>query len=478
MKRFLRADRDERIALQPLRDLADQAFSRTAGAPLTGGNHVRLLRDADENYPAWLAAIAAARQRIHLENYIFADDETGREFADALMKKAQEGVTVRLIYDWLGSFRKASRQFWNRLHGGGVEVRCYNPPQLGSPLGWLSRDHRKMITVDGEVAFVTGLCIEQTWLGDPAREVAPWRDTGVEIRGPAVAEVERAFARSWAETGEPIPANETIETPALAGDMNIRIVATEPATAGMMRVDLLIAALARERLWLTDAYYAGTASYVEALRAAAMDGVDVRLLLPNSTDIPLLQPLSRSGYRPLLEAGVRIFEWNGTMLHAKTAVADGHWARVGSTNLNLASWLGNLELDAIVENDAFGQSMEEMYLQDLDNATEVVLDQRRRLHSSKEQRAPYTGSGNKGSVNRAAAGAARIGHTIGAALTDRRVLGPIEARLATISGLLLCVLSLFFALFPRVLAYPLVGLGTWGGLVLLYRGYRLMRKRK
>jgi cardiolipin synthase len=478
MKRFLRADRDERIALQPLRDLADQAFSRTAGAPLTGGNHVRLLRDADENYPAWLAAIAAARQRIHLENYIFADDETGREFADALMKKAQEGVTVRLIYDWLGSFRKASRPFWNRLHGGGVEVRCYNPPQLGSPLGWLSRDHRKMIAVDGQVAFVTGLCIEQTWLGDPARGVAPWRDTGVEIRGPAVAEVERAFARSWAETGEPIPANETIETPPPAGDMNIRIVATEPATAGMMRVDLLIAALARERLWLTDAYYAGTASYVEALRAAAMDGVDVRLLLPNSTDIPLLQPLSRSGYRPLLEAGVRIFEWNGTMLHAKTAVADGHWARVGSTNLNLASWLGNLELDAIVENDAFGRSMEEMYLQDLDNATEVVLDQRRRLHASKEQRASYTGSGNKGSVNRAAAGAARIGHTIGAALTDRRVLGPIEARLATISGLLLCVLSLFFALFPRVLAYPLVGLGTWGGLVLLYRGYRLMRKRK
>jgi cardiolipin synthase len=144
----------------------------------------------------------------------------------------------------------------------------------------------------------------------------------------------------------------------------------------------------------------------------------------------------------------------------------------------LASWLGNLELDAIVENDAFGRSMEEMYLQDLDNATEVVLDQRRRLHASKEQRASYTGSGNKGSVNRAAAGAARIGHTIGAALTDRRVLGPIEARLATISGLLLCVLSLFFALFPRVLAYPLVGLGTWGGLVLLYRGYRLMRKRK
>lgn len=478
MKRFLRADRDERIALQPLRDLADQAFSRTAGAALISGNHARMLKDAHENYPAWLEAIAAARQRIHLENYIFADDATGREFADALMAKAREGVTVRLIYDWMGSFRKASRRFWSELHSSGIQVRCYNPPQLGSPLGWLSRDHRKMITVDGEIAFVTGLCIEQTWLGDPARGVAPWRDTGVEIRGPAVAEVERAFARSWAATGEPIPASETIEAPPPAGDMNIRIVATEPATAGMMRVDLLIAALARKRLWLTDAYYAGTASYVEALRAAAMDGVDVRLLLPNATDIPLLQPLSRSGYRPLLEAGVRIFEWNGTMLHAKTAVADGHWARVGSTNLNLASWLGNLELDAILENDAFANSMEESYLQDLENATEVVLNQRRHLHSSKEPRHPHAGSGNRGSVNRAAAGAARIGHTIGAALTDRRVLGPIEARLATVTGLSLCLLSIFFAMFPRILAYPLVGLGLWGGLVLLYRGFLLARKRR
>ena len=128
--------------------------------------------------------------------------------------------------------------------------------------------------------------------------------------------------------------------------------------AGMLRVDQLVATLARERLWLTDAYYAGTTSYVQALRAAARDGVDVRLLVPSASDIPIVKPLSRAGYRPLLEAGVRVFEWNGTMLHAKTAVADSNWARVGSTNLNIASWFGNLELDVVIEDgDVFGDGV-------------------------------------------------------------------------------------------------------------------------
>ena len=126
-----------------MRALADQAFSRAAGAPLLEGNHVRLLKDARENYPAWLDAIGAAKRHIHFESYIIHEDDTGRKFADALIGKAQEGVRVRLIYDWLGGFGKASHRFWNRLRAGGVEVRCYNPPRLDSPLGWLSRDHFK-----------------------------------------------------------------------------------------------------------------------------------------------------------------------------------------------------------------------------------------------------------------------------------------------------------------------------------------------
>jgi cardiolipin synthase A/B len=476
MKKDKKSQRAERYDLMPLRDLADQAFSRAAGAPLIGGNHVRLLKDAKENYPAWLNAIGAAKKHVHFENYILYDDMTGREFAGALIDKAREGVSVRVIYDWLGGLGKTSRRFWNALRSAGVEVRCYNPLRFDRPLGWLSRDHRKMLAVDGEMAFITGLCVGHKWLGDVERKIEPWRDTGVEIRGPVVVEVEQAFLRIWSLTGEPLHASTVPEAPPPAGEMNLRIVASEPATMGMLRLDQLIAALARKRLWLTDAYYAGTVAHMEALRSAARDGVDVRLLLPNTTDIPLLQPLSRAGYRPLLEAGVRVFEWNGTMLHAKTAVADGIWARVGSTNLNIASWIGNCELDVVVEDASFAAEMEEMYEQDLAHATEIILDQRQRLYAPVETRRKRTADG--GSTSRATAGAVRIGHTLGTTLTNRRVLGPIEAGLTVFSGLLLCLLSVLFTLFPKVLAYPLVALGAWGGLSLLYRGYRLAKQRK
>jgi cardiolipin synthase len=276
-------------ALTDVRALADQAFSRAAGAPLIGGNSVRLLKNASENYPAWLDAIGSAKRYIHFESYIIHEDDTGRKFADALVGKAREGVRVRLIYDWVGGFGKTSRRFWNRLRAGGVEVRCYNPPRLDSPFGWLSRDHRKMLSVDGQVGFVSGLCVGRMWEGVPEKKIDPWRDTGIEVRGPSVADIEQAFAQVWAMIGEPIPERELASRDALtqAGETALRIVADVPATAGLFRVDQLIAALARKRLWLTDAYYAGTAAYAQALRAAAKDGVDVRLLVPNATDIPL-----------------------------------------------------------------------------------------------------------------------------------------------------------------------------------------------
>jgi cardiolipin synthase len=475
-----------------VRALANQAFSRAAGAPLIGGNHVRLLKDGRENYPAWLGAIREAKSHVHFENYFIRSDETGREFLDALVERARAGVAVRVLHDWLGSRMQTSRSFWSALRAAGVEVRAYNPPRLVSPLGWLSRDHRKTLEVDGAVGFVTGLCVGRPWLGDPARGIEPWRDTGVEIRGGAVAEIGKAFARTWATTGPAIPevrsgsvghvalagGGEPATSPAPAGTVSLRIVASEPATSGVLRLDQLVAALARNRLWLTDAYYAGTSLYVQALRSAAKDGVDVRLLVPNATDIPLLRPLSRAGYRPLLEAGVRVFEWNGTMLHAKTAVADGRWARVGSTNLNIASWFGNYELDAVVEDTSFAAEMEAMYVDDLDHATEIVLVDRRRLRAPGEPRHSHAsaGRGGRGSTGRAAAGAVRIGNTIGAALTNHRVLGPVEARLTMIGGIALCLLAVLFAVFPRVLAYPLVAFGAWAGLALIVRGFRLRRR--
>ena len=460
------------------RELADQAFSRSAGAPLIAGNHVRLLKDAAENYPAWLDAIAAAQTRIHFENYIIADDEVGNSFADALIERAQAGIVVRVIYDWLGVFRKSSRGFWGRLRAGGVEVRCYNPPRVESPLGWISRDHRKLLVVDGEVGFISGLCVARMWTGDPEKNIPPWRDTGVEIRGPALLDMERAFARTWALLGPPVPEKEirSIADTGPAGDISVRIVASEPATSGTFRLDQLVVAFARQRVWLTDAYYLGAPTYVQALVTSARDGVDVRMLFTRASDIPLLQIMSRVGYRALLEAGVRIFEWNGSLLHAKTAVVDGRWSRVGSTNLNFASWSGNCELDAVIEDESFARQMEAMYLSDLSHSTEVVLEGKRRLRKTPPA-AALPSRERKGGAGRAAAGAVRIGNVLGAALANRRVIEPIETRLLAWTGFGLFVLAALFVAFPRVFAYPAGVILAWLALALLYRSYRLHRGR-
>lgn len=465
-------------ATLPLRELADRMFSRTAGAALIGGNQVRLLEDGRENYPAWLSAIRAAKQQVHFENYFIYEDEVGLEFANAFLAKAREGVRVRLIYDWLGGFGKASRRFWRTLREGGVEVRVHNPPRLSGPFSWVSRDHRKTLVVDGEVGYVTGLCVGQVWVGDPIRSVAPWRDTGVEIRGPAVSEIARAFARLWALLGPPFPEAELIHEPPAVGDVSLRIVSSEPATASMLRLDQLVAAIARKRLWLTDAYYSGIPSYVRALSAAAQDGVDVRLLVPHATDIPLLKPISRAGYRTLLEAGVRVFEWNGTMLHAKTAVADARWARVGSTNLNVASWLGNFELDAVIEDTAFAAEMEQLYLRDLANSTELVFDDRHKVCAPGEPRLRSGIRRPSGSAGAVAAGAMRVGNAVGAVLANRRVLAPTQDGLTLLVGVLLCAFAVVITVFPRAIAAPAAVLGLWAGLALLWKGIQVRRKSK
>ena len=469
--------RNAREAMSLRRILAEQAFSRTGGAPLVPGNAVRLLRDAAENYPAWLEAISAAERTIHFESYIIHEDAAGRQFAELLAAKARDGVRVRLLYDWLGGLGHASRRFWRALRQAGVEVRCFNPPRFDSPFGWLSRDHRKVIVVDGRVAFVTGLCVGQRWVGDPARGIEPWRDTGMEIRGPAVADVEHAFAQTWALTGVPIPEGlaKRAELP-VAGDVPLRVIATIPATASLYRLDQLIAAIAQRTLWLTDAYFVGVSGYIQGLRAAVMDGVDVRLLVPGATDIPIIRAMSRAGYRPLLEAGIRVFEWNGPMLHAKTAVADGYWARVGSTNLNLASWIGNWELDVAVEDDRFGQKMQEAYLEDLSHSSEIVLQRPRRVQLVKGPSGlADTKERGHGSAGRTAAGAIGIGSMIGAAITNHRALGPAEARLTAFAGLTLLLVAVLALLWPRLVVVPLASIGLWISGALFVRSWRLWR---
>jgi cardiolipin synthase len=248
----------------------------------------------------------------------------------------------------------------------------------------------------------------------------------------------------------------------------------------LLRLDELVAGAARETLWLTDAYYAGMPTHVQALRAAAKDGVDVRLLVPGGTDIPLLRPLSQAGYRPLLEAGVRVFEWNGPMMHAKTSVADGRLARVGSSNLNIASWLGNYELDAVIEDTAFAECMVESYLDDLAHATEVVLHRRRRRHRShdalpglpptRRMRERRRGSGSAG---RGVAGAIRLGNTVTAAVTDRRVLASADSRAIAVAGALLVALAIVAVVWPRVFAIPIAVFSLWFGGAMLLQSYRL-----
>jgi cardiolipin synthase len=464
----------------PHRVLAEQALSRAAGAPLLSGNQVDLLIDARQHFEAWLAAIRAARHRVLLENYIIRDDEVGRSFRDALTERARCGVQVAVIVDWLGCLGQSRSAFWRPLRDAGGEVRVFNPPQLGQALGWMSRDHRKQLVVDGTLGFLSGVCISAKWLGDAARKVPPWRDTGLALRGPAVLELEAAFADSWIAAGGSHPIYAPVPDNVEAGSVALRVIATQPATAGMYRLDQLIAAMARRTLWLTDAYFVGVAPYVQALAAAARDGVDVRLLVPGSSDIPLVAGMSRAGYRPLLKAGIRVFEWNGSMLHAKTAVADEQWARVGSSNLNLASWLNNREIDVAIEDAGFAAQLARQYEKDLENATEIVLAPRRyrrgeRVRSS-EARPPQPKHVG-GSSSRAAAGALRIANTMGAALTDRRVLGDTETGAMMGVTLLLAVLAVAAVLWPAVVAWPLAVIAAWFAINTGIRAWRLRRRR-
>jgi len=459
--------------------VSDQLFSRVVGAAPVKGNVVRLLRDGAENYPAWLEAIAAAQQSIHFENYIFRGDVIGQEFAAALGAKAQQGVAVRILYDWMGSFLQTPPGFWRRLRAMGVEVRCFNRPRLDSPFGWLSRNHRKTVSVDGAVGFVAGLCVGDVWVGFPARSIPAWRDTGIEIRGPAVADLDAAFAESWSHASGQPPAPVKVQPdiepaaatadPAQPGQVSLRVIASKPNMMGLYRFDQLIAGMARRSLWLTDAYFVGTTAYVRALCEAAQDGVDVRLLVPGASDIPVAKALSRAGYRPLLDAGIRVFEWNGPMLHAKTAVADGRWARIGSSNLNLASWLGNWELDVAIENAAFAAEMESMFEADLRNATEIVLDLGR-VHSTVPRGRRRA---RRGSPGRLAAGAVGLGSAVGAAITNHRALGPAESKVMAAAAVLLLVLATVAVLVPLLLTVPMAIIAAWVAVTLLVRAWRL-----
>ena len=460
--------------------MADQVFSRTAGAPLVRGNATRILRDATENYPAWTDAIASAKTSVHIEMYIFHRDAVGRRFVDVLAEKARQGVAVRLIYDWFGCGFGPFRGLFTPLIRAGGEVRAFNPPALSSALGWLRRNHRKLIVVDGHVAFVSGLCMGQMWLGRPEKKLEPWRDTGIEIIGPAVAQAEESFVESWRVAGGRADDIAVPEEDSERGPVNLRLIPTEPFTGNLLRLDMLVAALARRSLWLTDAYFIGTSAYIEALRRAAHDGVDVRLLVPQYSDVGWTVPVARSLYRPLLEAGVRIFEWNGTMVHAKTAIADARWARIGSTNLNINSWLGNWELDVAVEDQGVAGELESHYLEDLERSTEIVLQTfrlpARRLRTTDGPRLP---SRRYRSSRRVVRAVTNMGRSISAAVSGNRRLEDFEAAPVIGMAFLLTAMAAFGFFAPRALAWPIAVIALWTAITFFAEAWTLWwRKRE
>jgi cardiolipin synthase A/B len=345
------------------------AINRAAGGRPIPGNHVELLIDGPGTYTAMLDLIARASRWIHFENYIIRSDTEGWRFAEALAVRAREGIPVRVLYDGIGSMF-TSRKLWRFLRRAGAEVRSFHPLRPLHIVTNFSRDHRKLVVADGAGAVLGGLCIGCEWTGDGKR-IRPWRDTAVRIGGPASAVLDQSFARTWSFAGRALPDEEAAGRVTPEGDGEVRVIMGEPGRERAFRVIELLAAGSVERLWITDAYMVAPPRLFQALRDAARDGVDVRMLVPGSSDLPLIRNLSRIGYRDLLRSGVRIYEWDGPMLHAKTVVTDGRWVRIGSSNLNPSSLIGNYELDVLVEDPTLADAMERQFRLDIGRSREV-----------------------------------------------------------------------------------------------------------
>ncbi len=355
-----------------------RALDRATGARPIPGNIVRHIASSSDALNSMLEMIAGAQRTVYFENYIIRDDQTGCRFATAWAERARAGVRVRVLYDAFGC-RDTGSAYWRELKSYGVDVRPFRPIWTSGPIEALSRDHRKLLVVDGDRAMTGGLCIGDEWAGDPARGRLSWRDTMVVVCGPAVAALDAAFGRMWARAGRPLPEDETLPAADECGPSAVRVVEGLPGQSRIYRAVQLLAAAVTERLWITDAYLVAPPPLYASFVDAARSGVDVRLLLPGTTDIPIVRTFTRTGYRELLHAGARIFEYRGPMLHAKTLVADHDWARVGSSNLNYSSLLGNYELDLVAEQDDLTATLSTQFMHDMAQSREIVLMARRRL---------------------------------------------------------------------------------------------------
>jgi len=356
-----------------------------AGSPLTTGNQVVLLQDGPATYQAMLTAIMAAQDHINLETYILDDDEVGQRFAQALLEKQQQGVQVNLIHDGAGTFSTPAT-FFKRLTDQGINVLEFNPINpLTARKEWdlNQRDHRKLLIVDGLTAFLGGINISSVYSGGsfsqssrvPKDGSLAWRDTDLQLRGSVVAEFQKLFLATWEkQKGSPLPAKNYFPPSENAGHEVVRAIGSSPDEPFSLIYATLLSAIgsAETSIHLTNAYFAPDPQLLAALKAAAARGVDVRLILPSQTDSWLVFHAGRGYYTPLLQAGVKIYERRGVILHSKTALIDGVWATVGSTNLDWRSFLHNDELNAVVLGAEFGNQIQAMFEKDLAASDEVT----------------------------------------------------------------------------------------------------------
>ena len=366
-------------------DLMRQQGERFAGVPFLGGNRVELLRDGPASFAALQEAIRSARTRIDMESYEF-DEAAGGKFSDILLAAASRGVEVNLVYDAWGAVGTPAALF-DRLRKGGVRVLEFNPlrPNERVPVELNKRDHRKLLCVDGRVAITGGVNISAVYENTPKpRGTDPgqqaWRDTDVRIEGPVVAQFERYFMETWRQQRGPALAEPPATPATQAGTTVVQAIDGAPDDGQPLIYRTLLAAitLSQRSVHLTTGFFVPTPDLARALMDAARRGVDVQIVAPGQSDSDAAVAAGRAGYGRLLEAGVKIHERQGRILHAKTAVVDGAWSAVGSSNLDWRSTIWNNEIDAIVLGTEFGGAMEAMFADDVAASHTVTLEGWRR----------------------------------------------------------------------------------------------------
>ena len=355
------------------------------GSPLVVGNKVELLVDGPTTYDAMLAVIENAKDHINMETFIIEDDEIGQRFVKLLTSKQSSGVQVNLIYDSVGS-SSTPKEFFKPLQDAGGNVLEFNPINpLNTRKSWevSRRDHRKLLIVDGQVAFVGGINISSVYSSGsfgrskPTKGKVTWRDTHLRIEGPVVGEFQELFLATWGEQkGELLALRNYFPQPSSQGNEVVRAIGSSPEELySQMYVTLLSAINSAEtQVFLTNAYFVPDPQLLAALKEAVQRGVDVRLLLPEKTDSIMVFYASRSYYDELLSAGVKIYERQDAMLHAKTALIDGVWSTIGSTNLDWRSFTNNQEINAVMLGQDFAGQMQAMFEQDLESSKLVTLE--------------------------------------------------------------------------------------------------------